>query len=129
MDKREAAALLGMTHRPGQREIRSVDDNWIVTFDGSMHEVPTGPVDHWVRTNPKENPPKYHPVYAAVESDEGDDEADEVDEDVVPDGTAQQILDWVGDDKTRAAKALAVEEAKGVSARKSLVAALEKLAS
>lgn len=128
MDRREAATLLGMP----RKEIRSVDENWITATDGSMHEVPTGPVDHWVRSNPKENPPKYHPEYADVETDEDDDEDEPVDADPYPAaGTAQEILDWVNrgeDPQSRARTARAAEEAKGVSARKSLIAALEKLA-
>lgn len=48
--------------------------------------------------------------------------------DGVPAGTATKILDWVGDDKDRAAAALDAERAKGEGARSSLVAKLEKLA-
>ena len=46
----------------------------------------------------------------------------------VPDGTAIDVLDWVGVDKSRAAAALKAEKAKGGDARTSLVAKLEKLA-
>lgn len=53
----------------------------------------------------------------------------DLDGDGVPDGTANQILDWVGEDKERAAAALAAEEAKGDAARSTLVAKLTKLAS
>lgn len=45
----------------------------------------------------------------------------------VPDGTAVDVMDWVGVDKNRAAAALAAEKAKGNDARTSLIAKLEKL--
>lgn len=46
----------------------------------------------------------------------------------VPLGTAVEVLDWVGTDKGRAAAALVVERGRGVDARSSLVAKLERLA-
>lgn len=46
----------------------------------------------------------------------------------VPEGTAVDVLDWVGMDKDRAAAALAAEKGKGSDARTSLVSKLEKLA-
>lgn len=49
-------------------------------------------------------------------------------DDAVPDGTAKDVLDWVGDDKERAAMALDLEQAKGDNARSTLVASLTKLA-
>lgn len=67
--------------------------------------------------------------------DEGDEEAEgeeepakDEDGDGVPDGTAPQVLAWVGDSKERAALALAAEEAKGDVARATLVSKLTKLA-
>lgn len=45
----------------------------------------------------------------------------------VPDGTALQILDWVGVDAARAGAALKAERGKGTEARTSLIAKLEKL--
>jgi len=45
----------------------------------------------------------------------------------VPDGSAKQVLAWVGDDRERAALALAVEREKEADARSTLVAQLEKL--
>lgn len=46
----------------------------------------------------------------------------------VPQGTAIEVLDWVGADPSRAAAALAAEQGKGSDARTSLIAKLEKLA-
>lgn len=51
----------------------------------------------------------------------------DLDGDGVPGGSAKQVLDWVGDDRDKAAKVLAAEEAKGDKARSTLVAALTKL--
>lgn len=45
----------------------------------------------------------------------------------VPDGTAEKILDWVGDDPDRLARALAAERA-AAKPRTTLVDQLEKLA-
>lgn len=50
----------------------------------------------------------------------------DVDGDGVPDGTAAQILEWVGDDPGRAERALAAESARD-RPRTVLTAALEKL--
>jgi hypothetical protein len=123
MDRQAAATLLGVP----VREVRAVDDDVIETRDGALYEVPDGMVDHWVRTNPGKTPPRFHAV--TVEEELADEEpAVDVDGDGVPDGTAKQILEWVGDDPVRAAKARDAEVAKGGSARQTLVAALEKLA-
>jgi hypothetical protein len=46
----------------------------------------------------------------------------------VPDGTAKDVIDWVGDDQQRARQALAAEQAKGDEARTTLVARLSKIA-
>lgn len=46
----------------------------------------------------------------------------------VPDGTAKDVVDWVGDDRDRAKAALQVERAKGDDARTTLVARLSKIA-
>lgn len=46
----------------------------------------------------------------------------------VPDGTAKDVVDWVGDDQQRARQALAVEQSKGDEARTTLVARLTKIA-
>lgn len=50
-----------------------------------------------------------------------------VDPDAVPDGTVQQVLDWVGEDQAKAVKALEVEQA-AERPRSTLVDALQKLA-
>ncbi|OLE21671.1 MAG: hypothetical protein AUG49_21430 [Catenulispora sp. 13_1_20CM_3_70_7] len=125
MDRQAAAALLGVP----LREVRTVDENWIVTTDGGHYEVPDegASVLRWVRTNPKQTPPRFHPESAGPEDlDEG--EPVDIDGDGVPDGTAKQIIEWVGEDPVRGKAALDAERAKGGSARTSLVAALEKLA-
>lgn len=64
-----------------------------------------------------------------VEGFSAEPEGPAVDEDGdgVPDGTIAQVQEWVGEDKARAELALAAEEAKGESARSTLVAALYKL--
>jgi hypothetical protein len=46
----------------------------------------------------------------------------------VPDGTAKDVIDWVGDDPQRARQALNVEQGKGDEARTTLVARLSKIA-
>ena len=45
----------------------------------------------------------------------------------VPDGTVKEVLDWVGDDKSRAEAALEAEDEKGDDARVSLVEKLEAI--
>lgn len=122
MDRQSAAALLDVP----PREVRAWDEDTVTTRDGAIYELPEGPVDHWVRTNPGKTPVRYHAVTAEPAPD--DEPAEDLDGDGVPDGTAQQILEWVGVDTERAKLALAAEQARGVAARKSLLAALEKLA-
>lgn len=46
----------------------------------------------------------------------------------VPTGNITDVLNWVGDDADRAARALTVEQAKGDRARSTLVADLEQIA-
>lgn len=57
----------------------------------------------------------------------GEVEPDEIDRDIVPGGTVEQILFWVGDDLARARVARDMEEAKGEKARATLLAALDKV--
>ena len=47
-------------------------------------------------------------------------ETEETTEEKVPEGTAKEVLEWVGDDKDRAQAALDAEEAKGNNGRKGL---------
>lgn len=47
---------------------------------------------------------------------------------LVPDGSAKDVIDWVGDDRDRARAALEAEQGKGDDARTTLVAKLTKLA-
>ena len=78
-----------------------------------------------------ETDPEPEPEGGDVGEDDGD--APEPGEDDVPDGpvpvdgTAVDVLDWVGDDPERAAEALAAEQAKD-KPRSTLVKQLEKLA-
>mgnify|MGYP003617071901 CR=1 FL=1 len=48
------------------------------------------------------------------------DATEAVDPNAVPDGTAKEVMDWVGDDEDRAQQALDAEEAKGEDGRKGL---------
>lgn len=67
--------------------------------------------------------------WQSVEIDEGMYVERGVEYEGVPDGTANQVMDWVGEDPERAAEALVAEQAKGDSARSSLIAKLERLTS
>lgn len=62
-----------------------------------------------------------------VPADPEPDDPEPGDPDAVPDGTAAAVLEWVAGDQGRAARALAVEQAKGDGARKGLAANLSKL--
>lgn len=55
--------------------------------------------------------------------------AEDLDGDGVPDGTRDQVLEWVGDDRQRAQAAWDAEVAKGDKARSTLLATLEQLLS
>ena len=57
----------------------------------------------------------------------GEVEPDEIDRDVVPGGTVEQIMAWVGDDLARARVARHEELAKGDKARATLLAKLDKV--
>lgn len=57
----------------------------------------------------------------------GEVEPDEIDTDVIPGGTVEQILAWVGDDLARARVARDMEESKGPKARATLLNALDKV--
>lgn len=63
----------------------------------------------------------------AGQEDDPDGPGVDTDGDGVPEGSAQQILAWVGDNRDRAAQALAAEEQRD-KPRTTLVAALEKVA-
>lgn len=51
----------------------------------------------------------------------------DADGDGVPDGTRDQVLEWVGDDRARAQAAWDAEVAKGDKARSTLLAVLEQI--
>lgn len=55
----------------------------------------------------------------------GEVEPDEIDKDVIPAGSVDQILGWVGEDLARARVAREMEEAKGPKARATLLKALD----
>ena len=57
----------------------------------------------------------------------GEVEPDEIDKDIVPGGSVEQILSWVGDDLARARVAREMEEAKGPKARAGLLTKLDKV--
>lgn len=55
----------------------------------------------------------------------GEVEPDEIDPKIIPSGSVEQILGWVGDDLARARVARDMEEAKGPKARATLLKALD----
>jgi hypothetical protein len=67
------------------------------------------------------------PYEAAGRPVPGEVEPDEIDKDIIPAGSVEQILGWVGDDLARARVARDMEESKGPKARASLLAALDKV--
>lgn len=54
-------------------------------------------------------------------------EPDEINRDVIPGGSIEQVLDWVGDDLARARVALEAEHAKGLNARAELIGRLNQV--
>jgi hypothetical protein len=67
------------------------------------------------------------PYEAAARPVPGEVEPDEIPGDLLPGGSVEQILGWVGDDLARARVARDMEEAKGPKARATLLAALDKV--
>jgi hypothetical protein len=65
------------------------------------------------------------PYEAAARPVPGEVEPDEIPGDLLPGGSVEQILDWVGDDLARARVARDMEEAKGPKARATLLKALD----
>lgn len=57
----------------------------------------------------------------------GEVEPDEIDTDVIPGGTIEQVMDWVGDDLARARVARHEETAKGDKARAGLLKRLDEV--
>lgn len=113
MDRSEAARVMGMK----LTEVLEVEEteagHVVTTHDGIKTLLPDGGT---------------MPPYVG-----GDDgvsavlsPGDEPDGDEVPDGSAKDVLAWVGDDPERALQAFDVEHAKD-SPRKVLLATLEKL--
>lgn len=64
---------------------------------------------------------------AAARPVPGEVEPDEIDTDVIPGGSVEQIMAWVGDDLARARVARHEETAKGDKARATLLAELDKV--
>lgn len=54
-------------------------------------------------------------------------EPDEIDTDVIPGGSIEQIMAWVGDDLARARVAKDMEQAKGLKARATLIQKLDEV--
>jgi hypothetical protein len=67
------------------------------------------------------------PYEAAARPVPGEVEPDEIDTDVIPGGSIEQILAWVGDDLARARVARDMEEAKGPKARAGLLKKLDEV--
>lgn len=67
------------------------------------------------------------PYETAARPVPGEVEPDEIPDGLLPGGSVEQILDWVGDDLARARVARDMEEAKGPKARATLLAALDKV--
>lgn len=67
------------------------------------------------------------PYVAAARPVPGEVEPDEIDRDIIPAGTVEQILAWVGDDLARARVAREYETAKGPKARATLLAKLDEV--
>jgi hypothetical protein len=65
------------------------------------------------------------PYEVAARPVPGEVEPDEIPGDLLPGGSLEQILDWVGDDLARARVARDMEEAKGPKARATLLKALD----
>lgn len=67
-------------------------------------------------------------VYAAAARPvPGEVEPDEIDKDIIPAGSVEQIMGWVGDDLARARVAREMETAKGPKARAGLLAKLDEV--
>jgi hypothetical protein len=57
----------------------------------------------------------------------GEVEPDEIDKDIIPAGSVEQVLGWVGDDLARARVAAEMERAKGPKARAGLLKQLDEV--
>lgn len=106
MDRFEAARVMGMKPSEVVEVERHAGGVVVTTHDGVKSVLIDGQVLPYV-------PPSVEPEPVP-------------DGDEVPDGSAKDVLAWVGDDQERALQALAAEEGKE-SPRKGLVANLEKL--
>lgn len=122
MSKDEAARILGIA----EWEVVEVRDGAALVHDSASHEEtwrrltsaqPAGKLDATIRRT-REDLAQLAEEFDAV----GD-----LDGDGVPDGTAAEVLAWVGDDPDKAGAALVAESARD-KPRSTLIAALEKLA-
>lgn len=110
MDLNEAAARMGMKAGTEVVDVAETDDGHVVTThdgqrtlihsDGSMTH---GVADPDVEVVEEISDEEAAQIAAYV------DRATEVGDDEVPDGTANEVLEWVGEDVDRAERALDVE--------------------
>lgn len=120
----DAAQVMGM---PAHEvlAVAEVGDVHVVTTHDGQHTVVTA--DGAARlAEPHELEALTAPAETQADApDGGVDPAAGTDPDAVPDGKAEDVLAWVGEDKDRAARALTAEKAKD-KPRAGVVSALEK---
>lgn len=116
----EAAQRMGMPVHEILAVAEVGDCHVVTTHDGQRTVVTAdGATEPYVEPVPDEDDEP------GVDAD-GDGVVDDTNGDGAPDGTAEQVLAWVGDDAGRAATALATEQARD-RPRSVLTAQLEKL--
>lgn len=114
MDMSEAARMLGVADTEIV-DVRQQGQQWeALHHDMASHVERWRPIPGAVSAPPE------------VQPDESGEPVGDLDGDGVPDGTAAEVLEWVGDDRDRAGAALLAETARD-KPRTTLVAALEKL--
>lgn len=116
MDQQQAAARLGMKAAEIIGVERAADAHVVTTHDGQRVRVTADGVEPYREAPPtdaKMEPPAEQP-------------APDGDVDQVPEGSAETVLQWVGDDPGRARLALEAEQAKA-SPRRGLVDRLQKV--
>jgi len=117
MNMAEAARLLGVA------EHEVVD---VTAHAGWWHVLHHDMASHEETVRKLPGAPAGPEPTASLADDDPDGPTVDTDGDGVPEGSARQILEWVGDDHDRAAQALAAEERRE-KPRTTLVAALEKV--
>lgn len=120
----EDEAPLSAGHDPEDAEkVKELSD----TFREGREEQEQAQADkdrEFAERDPKPTPSQLEVERGLVPVPE-DSEADTSDDSEVPDGTTQDVLDWVGDDSDRAQQALDAEQARDTP-RTTLVAELER---